>query len=384
MKIASATFFALSIPFKTSFAHGTFKRQASESVIVRLELEDGTIGYGEGAPRPYVTGEDTRSCLGYLQEYWQRCSCRALPEIFSAENPLSALAALDSFLPSIEAPQIIAPNAARAAFELALIDCILKAKQLCLSDILQPKRQEVVYSGVISSGEEETLRAYADYFKELGIRQVKVKLDGKEDKKRLLLLCSIFGPEVSLRGDANGVLEREHAAALIRELAELGLVCIEQPISRGDVKELALLKKEVGLPLMADESLVTIKDGAALIEAKAVDYFNLRLSKCGGIFNTLQLAKMARQAGLRLQVGAQVGETAILSAAARFVAAFLDDCDFVEGSFGRMLLTEDVAEQSLEFGQEGKAKLTGGPGLGLSIREEILKKYSSKIIECQA
>ena len=76
MKIASATLYALRIPFVESFSHSTKTRTFSDSIIVRLVSEDGVTGYGEGVPRPYVTGETVETCLGYMQnQLWPAIAC---------------------------------------------------------------------------------------------------------------------------------------------------------------------------------------------------------------------------------------------------------------------------------------------------------------------
>ncbi len=147
------------------------------------------------------------------------------------------------------------------------------------------------------------------------------------------------------------------------------------------LREMAMLRREVDVPLMADESLVTLRDAEQLIEAKAADFFNIRISKCGGLARSHKLAKYAQQAGVRLQVGSQVGETAILSAAGRHFAAALDNVDFVEGSYGTMLLAEDVTNDPVRFGYRGEASVLTGPGLGIAVLEDRLRKYATAIVE---
>ena len=163
---------------------------------------------------------------------------------------------------------------------------------------------------------------------------------------------------------------------MLAQLAEFSIEAVEQPLRRGLPSELALLKKQSPIPVMVDESLVTLTDARALIDAGACDYFNLRVSKCGGLARTLEMAQMASRAGLRLQLGSQVGETAILSAAGRHVAAYLTDVDFLEGSYGTLLLKEDVGRDSVNFGHGGRAPVLRGLGLGVKVREEILDKYA--------
>lgn len=383
MRIINATLYSLRIPFVESFSHAVKTRAFSDSIVVRLTSENGIVGYGEGVPRPYVTGEDVESSLRYMQGYlWPEIVKTDFLEFspsFDAGQPLSIIS--DKF--DSEKPEgIIAWNASQSAFELALIDCILKGQNTSLSKILPPKRSNVIYSGVITVGSKEKVIHIAQYFKTLELDQVKVKVDGKGDRERLLAVREIMGEEVSIRIDANGAFSVKEAVKVLNQLSDIQLECVEQPIARGNISDLAKLKSEISIPVMADESLVTFEDAEQLISLKACDFFNLRVSKCGGIYKTLHIAELAKKAGIRLQLGAQVGETAILSAAGRHIAAYLDQLDFVEGSFGTMLLKEDIAEEQVNFGHGGNAPLLGGVGFGVNIREDCLKKYAAQVIEC--
>ena len=121
---------------------------------------------------------------------------------------------------------------------------------------------------------------------------------------------------------------------------------------------------------------MTAADAQQLVAHEAIDLFNIRLYKCGGIGPCLELAAYAREHGLGYQVGAHVGETALLSAVGRHFAAHLGDARFVEGSYGTLLLTEDLSRTSLRFGHQGKGTLLKGPGLGVDILEERLEGYA--------
>lgn len=375
MRIGSATLYALKIPFVESFSHSTKTRKFSDSIIVRLTSEDGIVGYGEGVPRPYVTGETVETCLDTMKnQLW--------PAIEQVDY--SSVVSTDDLpkIPEIKTQGVVAWNASQTAFELALIDCLLKQENRSLSAILPPKRQTVIYSGVITSSSKEKAIRLAKYLKLFAVKQIKVKIDGHNDKERLTAIRETVGTDVSLRVDANGAFDVKQVIGIAKDIQEIKIDCVEQPIPRGNVSDLAKVKAESPIPIMADESLVTLEDAEDLISAKACDFFNLRISKCGGISQTLQMAKKAKEAGIRLQLGAQVGETAILSAAGRHIAAYLDSLEFVEGSYGTMLLTEDIGDEKINFGHGGKAPLLRGEGLGIRVREEILKKYAAKVIEC--
>lgn len=382
MRIIEATIYGLQIPFVESFNHSTQARRFSDSIVVRLKSEDGTIGYGEGVARAYVTGETVETSLAHITN-------KLLPAILEKDfeplapgpDPVAALSPVDEALPEeVSANGVIAWNAARCAVELALIDCLLKKQKLSLSQVLPPARSVVSYSGVITSGSVEKAVQHAKFFKLFDIRQLKIKIGEDQTRERVAAVREVVGAGVSLRLDANGAYDVQQALRTLSELSAFDIATIEQPIERGNPADLAAVKKQSQIPLMVDESLVTLADAEALIEAGACDYFNLRISKCGGITRTLKLARMAERAGLKTQLGSHVGETAILSAAGRHVAAHLGNLSFVEGSYGQLLLSEDLAQDSISFGHGGRARLLRGPGLGVKVREEILCKYARTVI----
>ena len=383
MKIKHGIIYALKIPFVESFSHAIKTRVFSDSIVVRLTTENDIVGYGEGVPRPYVTGEDIEGSLRFMQGcLWPAIAKSVFPEFSSSFDLEKLLSVINNEFDYEKPNGLIAWNASYAAFELALIDCLLKEQDISLSKIIPPKRLNVIYSGVITAGPKEKAAKIAQYFKALGVHQIKVKIDGKDDKERLLVVREIMGDEVSIRIDANGIFSVEETVKTIDWLSGIRIDCIEQPITRGDISDLVKLKSKMSIPVMVDESLITVEDAQQLILAKACDFFNLRVSKCGGICKTLHIAELAMKSGIRLQLGAQVGETAILSAVGRHIAAYLDKIDFVEGSFGTMLLKEDIAEEEVNFGYGGKASLLEGVGFGINIRDESLKKYAVQIIEC--
>ena len=377
MKISGGTIYALKLPFVESFSHSASKRSYSDSVIVRVYSEDGIIGYGEGVPRQYVTGENVQSCLEHMVEHlWPAIQRFDYPNLIQTGNTLETLSQVVKTLPGHCSNGVIAWNASKSAFEIALIDLLLKRQSLSLGDLLQPKRQEVTYSGVITSGPIEKAAKIAQLCTQHGLQFIKIKIGGNDTRERVAAIREVVGPSVSLRVDANGAYNVREALAMLTAIAPFDIDCVEQPIPRSEPYDLAQVKSHSPIPVMVDESLVTLEDAHALIAAQACDFFNLRISKCGGIYQTIEIAQTAANAGLGLQLGCQVGESAILSAAGRHLAAYITDLAFLEGSFGKRLLVEDVTKENFTFGHEGKARLVEGPGLGVSVCEEFLKDYA--------
>lgn len=378
MKLVSATLFALQIPFVESFRHSAKERAVADPVVVQVRDDAGTEGFGEGVPRPYVTGETVEFAMEHVcKRLWPEVAGRELPSL-SAD---AGLEALESWIPSREAPGIVADHASRSALELAVFDCALRARGVPAGHVLPPRRRKVVYSGVITAGGLDTVVQHARRMKLIGLTQVKVKVGFDDDVARVRAVREVLGPGASLRVDANGAWTMERALEVLAALVPLDVAAVEQPLPRGPGDELRRLREATSVPIMADESLVTVADAHDLVERRAVDYFNVRVSKCGGLARSLRIARIGSAAGLGVQVGSQVGETAILSAAGRHLAAHLESVAFVEGSYGSLLLTEDISADGVRFGHRGEADVLTGPGLGVRVIADRLRKYAHAVVE---
>ena len=375
MKLVAATLYALRVPFVESFGHSVTERGWSDSVIVRVRDEVGTEGFGEGVPRPYVTGETVEMMLDHLgRELWRGVADRDLP----AADDLDALAA---FVPETRLDGVIAPNASRAALELAIVDCALRRVEQPLATLVPPRRERLTYSGVVTAGPIARAVQHARQMKAIGFRDIKVKVGFDDDVERVTAMRDVLGHDVTLRVDANGAWSFERAVEVMNGIKHLGVAAVEQPLSRGSVEEMASLRRVTSIPIMADESLVTLADAEALIAAEAADFVNIKVSKCGGLARSLAIARRAANAGLGVQVGSQVGETAILAAAGRHLAAALPSLAFIEGSFGTLLLVEDVSVNSVRFGHGGEAPILKGPGLAVRVVEERIRRRAVAIRE---
>ncbi len=153
-----------------------------------------------------------------------------------------------------------------------------------------------------------------------------------------------------------------------------GISAVEQPVRHADANVLPSVRAETGVPIMLDESLCSRVDAEAAQQQQLCDLFNLRLSKCGGFIPSLRLAQFAHQHGLGYQLGCQVGETAILSAAGRHFACSVANISYLEGSYDRHLVLAALATTDLTFGRGGLAPALTGPGLGIIIDPEALER----------
>lgn len=374
MKIVKAKIYLLKIPFNFSFGHFLRIRKCSDSIIVELTTDSGLRGYGEGIARPYVTGETVKKSLKLIKEVLLPAMMhKDIPDIEISQNPKSALSSINDYFPNTSSPGVIAWNASRTAVELAIIDSILKNQQKSLNYILPAKSQIVTYSAVFSSESLKNTIDLAKRSKEAGFKYIKIKVGKRSDLECIAAARDIMGPSVSIRLDANGAFRVKKAIQFIKSVEKFNIDSIEQPINRGDVADLATVKANSSIPIMADESLVTYDDAKELIEHNACDYFNLRISKCGGLYGTLAIADLAEQEGIKLQLGCHVGETALLSAAGRHLAAYLPNLEFVEGSYSTLLLAEDISQENILFGNGGESPCFYGAW--------IRRKYPGKSIK---
>ena len=378
-RIDEMTVFKLRIPFQQPFQHATQSREESDAVVVRIKDVEGRTGYGEALPRPYVSGESTDSMIAHLRD-------QLAPKIFAQRWPagwatFDLLAACQGDWTHSDRHDVVAWNAAFCAVELALLDWSLRSLNCSLADFLPPARQEVVYSGVISSDNPGEAAVLAKRMIKFGLQHLKIKVGTPDDIARVAAVRQAVGPEVGLRADANGAWSADDAIAQLKLLTRFNLQAIEQPVAAGDLAGMKKVRDQSGVAVMADESLVTIEQAHELIDRRACDYFNIRLSKNGGVTGSLAIAKLAQHAGIKIQVGAQVGETAILSAAGRTFAAHLPALAFAEGSFGTWLLSEDVAFEDVSFGYAGIAPLLQSRGLSVTVKDETLERLAVEKVE---
>jgi L-alanine-DL-glutamate epimerase-like enolase superfamily enzyme/pyrroloquinoline quinone (PQQ) biosynthesis protein C len=379
--IDKVTIYRLRIPFHQAFSHALHSREESDAVIVRVADSQGRAGFGEGVARSYVTGETTDTMIARIREH-------LAPRIFqqSFAPGWETFEYLQTVMPDWsrnddQKSSVVAWNAAFCAVELALLDWSLRLDHSSLADFLPTARYEVVYSGVISADAPKDAAGLAKRMARLGLKQIKVKVGTADDVARLQAVRAAVDDSVELRADANGAWSAAEAIERLRLFAPFRLRAVEQPVGATDFAGMKRVRDESGVPVIADESLVSVEQARRLIELRACDFFNIRLSKNAGIAGSLAIAKLAQDAGIQIQVGAQVGETGILSAAGRTFAASLPQLEFAEGSFGTWLLAEDVTFENSAFGPGGRAPLLRSRGLSVTVKEEALERLASEKIE---
>jgi muconate cycloisomerase len=317
------------LPFKNKFKHSIASRGWSDSIFVKLILDDGTVGYGESLPREYVTGETAGSVFDSLK----RAARQGV-----AGYGIGSYEEAPSFIDGIG----IEKSATRCALELAVLDAYGRYFNSPVSSIIGKRaRQEVFYSGVMQAGSRMDALKKSLLFKLYGFKHVKVKVGSGDDIGRLGIARRILGKSVDIRVDANCAWNADQAIESIGKMRRFGVSAVEQPVSPYDYKE---LKKVTN----------------------------------GGLINSLRIANIARRHNIGVQIGCQVGESGLLSAAGWHLASMLNDASFCEGAYGRYLLKEDITEEDMTIKRSGALDAVYGPGLGVNIIEPILNKYITR------
>lgn len=352
---------ALRIPFKAAFTHASASRDAMQSLWVQASLADGSQGYGEGCPREYVTGETLQGALDFV------ASVRA-----DLADGVRNLASLERWAVGNK-KSIDANPAAWCAVELALLDAFARSggdsveSLLGLPDVSGSFR----YSAVIGDGSARRFEAELDRYLQAGFRAFKIKLSGdrQRDLDKVSALKSARIAPTSVRADANNLWsDADDAAAFLAEL-DYGFWAVEEPLKAGDLAGMERLAAKAGSAIILDESLLRSDQLMRFTKTPAQWITNLRVSKMGGLLRSLQLLRRMRDMGLRVIVGAHVGETSLLTRAALTVASAAGESLVAqEGAFGTHLLEHDVVDPPLMFGAGGILKsgdVPEGPGFGL-------------------
>ncbi len=384
MTVRAIELFHVAVPLKRPIRHASHERTASDSLVVRVTLAGGQVGHGEGVPRAYVTGETIESTFAALAAF---DTAAALGTPSDYEEVVRRLEALT--LPETAAdPRGMAGNAARCALELALLDAYGRHFResagravrhvLASRDLLTDASGPVRYSGAITADSPRKERVAAWKMRLYGFQQVKLKVGvaGQDDPARLAALRKILGPRIDLRLDANEAWRPDELLDRVRPLLPFRPSALEQPVPHAEVSALAELRPRLGVPVMLDESLCGLPDARRVIDGGLADLLNVRLSKCGGIVPTLQIIAMAGRAGLGVQLGCHPGETGLLSAAGRHVAGNLRGLRYVEGSYDRHVLAENLTRPDITFRYGGRAGPLLGPGLGVEVVPEALERLT--------
>lgn len=360
MKLDRFEIRVIEIPMRIAVEHALAERTVARNVIVAAFDETGLVGWGESCPRPYVTGETVEGARDCLRD-------DILPGLLGKEFDsldevsAGALAVLDTLRRD--------QQAAFCAAELALLDLAGRRFDVSAGEVVGAvTREQVQYTGVIAANSVPGVTKYATMLKQYGVAHAKVKTGADLDTNLALLDAAreVLGDSVELRIDANCAWDAKEAIRQLEIMEPFGLAGVEQPLAAGDLAGMQEVTAAGIVPVVADESVASVEDARRTVDMAACNVFNIRVSKMGGLSNAARIHRIAREGGLECQLGAQVGESGILSAAGRHYATRSDEVRWYEGSYDSVLLETAVTEPDITVGPGGRASAIVGPGLGVS------------------
>ncbi len=353
---------SLSVPTHDPFVIATGRVDATRSALVEIEIRDRDSGarargLGEGAALPPVTWEDQPDVVRVIEA--------AAPQVGTCTIGPS-LEELDSLLDRAFPTSPVS----RAAVEMALLDAAARLDSQPLHVWLGGRlpTPPVVSDITIPILELDRMAELAREWWERGFRSFKVKV-GKDLAFDVAALERMHAavPEAVFRPDANGGFSEDQALRYVGAAERMGAVveCFEQPCGRDDLDGMARVAREIGPPVIADESVRTLRDLEEVLRARAADGVNLKLAKSGGLGRAREIGLRAQQAGLVLMVGGMV-ETRLGMTAATHLAASLGGVGFADLDTAWLLRDDPFLGGYAAVGP--RYTLPDAPGLGISLR----------------
>lgn len=383
MKISNIETFPVALelmrPFKianASFTHMYY-------VMTKIETDDGVTGYGESSPAWEVTGETQFSvmdCIHHLTEEDKLGFNLIGQEVSNLQNVKDIMEIL---CPNNHVNIFWGAPAAKAGLEEALLDIVGKTQGKSIYELFGGKQKPVPFAHVLGIAPVKETLGQAKELLENGIDKIKLKIgvekiDGLENYQRdvdvilgIKHLIEKIKPGAKMVADANqGFITAEKTIAFLKKIPDC-LEYLEQPVIAGDRLGMKQIKEHCDVALMADESLHSYYDAKILLELNAVDVFNIKLMKCGGMIEALKLADLAKQNNKRAVLGSMMENQ--VGAIPSLHTFFCDDIfDSTESGFFNYLKTNIGSGLSLDG---NFIKVPSGPGIGLDVDERDFRRH---------
>jgi muconate cycloisomerase len=332
------------------------------SVLTRVGTDQGVEGWGNVDPTPGYSAMSAVEVSDTVR--------RIAPALIGTDpfNVRRALAAMDTLAPG--------RYEAIAAIEMALVDLKARALGVPVHSLLGGRVKDAVpcnaWIGTVPP--EQAAREAAAWLGR-GFRSAKIKVSGAgpEGIARVAAVRAAVGDRMALRVDFNESLRPAEAVEFIRRLEPYDLTLVEQPVPRDDIAALALIRRGIGIPLMADESVTDPASLVEIIRGQAADLVKVKVMKQGGLLRTLAMVECAAAAGLRVVIGHGFGLTLSTLAEASVASvseAIVDGCEAV----GPLKMAADVVAEPVRL-DAGVIPLADRPGLGATVDRDALKRY---------
>lgn len=341
------------LPLKASFVVANGAMDVARNIFVRVTLHDGSVGYGEVAPFPDISGEDREGSFAAFPAAAQMLLGQPATQFRLVSQRL------------LDATQLF--PALRCGLETALLDALCRAMGIPLWGLwggADVRRRETDVTLPIGAIEAVVATAKDWYHQGFKLLKMKVGEDVEEDILRVEAVSAAC-EQASFVIDANQGYTYEHAHAFMEAMERLHIPVkvLEQPIHRDHFEEMIVLKNRGTIPLAADESLRSLEDARQLIEHKAVDMFNIKITKCG-VLESVRIAELAQASGVGLMIGGMV-ESRVAMGCSWSIVLGVGGFEILDLDMP-LLLSSDPIQGGYQY-EESSLQPWHEPGLGMFI-----------------
>ena len=289
MKITEVRLGLISVPLRVPFKTALRSVSSVEDVIVEIHTDTGAVGYGEAPPTGVITGDTTGAIIGAIRDHIAKTIIGR--DVDDFEDLMIALNAC-----------IQKNTSAKAAVDMALWDLYGQLYKIPVYKLMGGAKKSIVTDITISVNDPEEMVRDALNAIERGYDCLKVKV-GKEPEKDIARLSAIRGAvpkETCIRIDANQGWTPKEAVRILNGMQEKGLDLefVEQPVKAHDFEGLKYVTERSYVPVLADESVFSPQDALTIMQMGAADLVNIKLMKCGGLYNALKIASAAEVYGV--------------------------------------------------------------------------------------
>jgi len=354
MKITGIRLGLISVPLRVPFKTALRTVESVEDVIVELHTDIGCVGYGEAPPTGVITGDTHGSILGAMREHIEKTLIDR-----DVDDLEGALIALNTCM--------VKNTSAKAAADMALYDLYGQLYKMPVYKLLGGGKNRISTDITISVNNPEEMGRDAIGAVRRGYDCLKIKVgkDADLDLKRLIAVRQAVGEKVLIRIDANQGWTPKEAVRVLSHMEEKGLSIefVEQPVKAHDFLGLKYVTERVSIPVLADESVFSPEDAFTILQMRAADLINIKLMKCGGIYNALKIAAAAEVYGVECMIGCMLEAKVSVTAAVHLACAkrVITKIDLD----GPVLCNSDPIQGGAVF-NEKDISLTDAPGLGIT------------------
>ena len=365
LRIRRADAIAIAVPLAKPMMMAAETITHAENLVLRLEAENGLVGWGEATVAPTMTGDTLPSMVAAVRQH-------LAPLLIGAD--VRDRAELSRRCRGA----IVHNGGAKAAVEIALLDLAGKHLGVPAVELIGGALRRSVENmwllgnpkidADIAEAKRKVDEGY-NYFKlKVGVKKVETEIDAA------IQVRAALGPDVMLCADANTGWDARTARQYMRGVEGAGLLFLEQPLPADQTEAMGALNRLGLLPISGDECIGGSEDILALGQAGIVGGVNLKVIKTEGIAPLLAAATLCKQLGLSVTLAVKVASTS-LSGAATLAAACASPVLDWGVSLTQVYLAEDVVRDPLRL-ENGKFMLRDSPGLGVEVDEDAIKRFT--------